>query len=47
MKKKTNQNNTTEIVEYQEDSEVLDDDTFLATGTMEITNNKMVENKIT
>ena len=46
LNNKTNKTNTTEILEFQEYDEVLDDDTVLATGTTEITNNDTAKNKI-
>ena len=42
-----NINITSEIAEFQEYYEVIDDDTFFSTGTMEMTTNETVENKIT
>ena len=46
MKKKTNNNITTDISECQEDDEVLDEDTAIATVTTKKTTNETAENKM-
>ena len=47
VKNKIDKNITTDISEFQEDDEVIDDETSFAIGTVEMTTNDAVGNEMT